>query len=508
MATPMQDEEVQRALLGVRNSAIPEPVADVTSTAAMLGVPDPTGGKAPPLSLEQIRAATEAAAPVSGPVNLNSGTAPAYVPPTIVGQKPPPPDTQATLPMGDTATEPLPPQPELRQSETRTQVTGGTKIDPKLEAERQSAIAGESKAIAQTAAITADAQAKIADVEQQKAVHLADVRRQQEEERKQQLKYADDQLERIRSAQAELDANRKAPEETIGQGFARSAALALGVLGRMLGGSIDVNEIVAKDKAAKLGAWTAQYDRMKGNVAGEQNVYAMLRQRGLDHEQAQAATLQRLNDDYASVIKTITAESASPLTLANANKAVAALAADNAAIKQKLYGDAQAKWTQVKDDKTKQGLDAGDVKDVREIPNKNEEIKAYKTARANLDRFVQLKNAGADGAALADFIANTMKQGSYTPSTFNEALKKRGWIDGKIESLRSMWSGGVPPDLLKELGDSLAIGNETAKTRAIPAIKDAQMRFRAAGIDPKLVLGAETSAEAAAGSGFEPEGKK
>lgn len=510
MATPMEDAEVQRALLGVRNSAIPEPVADVAGTAAMLGVPDPTGGKAPPLSLEQIRAASEAAPPVGGSVNLNSGTAPAYVPPTIVGQKPAPAAAPgATPPMGDNTVEPLPAQPELRQTETRTQVTGGTKVDPKIEAERQAAVAAQAGTVARSTEIEAQAQAKIADIEQQKAMHLADEHRRREEEKKQEAAYVDEQMQRIRTAQTELDQNRKAPEETTGQSVVRGIALALGVVGRALGGNIDVNEIVTKDKATKLSAWQAQYERMKGNVAGEQNIYALLRQRGLDKEQAAAATEQRLNDDYASVIKTIVAESAAPLTREKGMQTLAKLQAENAALAQRLYGDAQAKWTQVKDDKTKQGLDGGDVKTLEDRAQNNPDIKAYRASRMALDRFQALRASGADGAAIASFIAGKggLEQGSFGPN-FVEFLKKRSWFGQKAEDIRRAFGGGEDPALLREIGNAIALDAKGAGDRAMPAVKSFTQQYRAAGLDPRTILGGETSTEAAAGVGFEPEGKK
>lgn len=486
---PMQDEQVKMALAGVQNAPLAPSFLDAAYAPATAAATEAAGAP-------MVDALKTPQPGFGGAVVTPSNTAGA--PPLT-----PAPDTQATLPL---TTETLPPPQAVSQTEQRTQVTGGTKLDPvALEQEKQ-AQAKQVEATAEQVRLQAQTDQRVAEIKESQAAALADEQRRQEGARQEREARAQEQLAKIREAQKFVDENSMPPEESVGQSVVRGLALGLGALGRALGGNVDVNKIVAEDKAEKVALWKAQYERTKGKVAGQQNLYALFRQQGLDEKEADLATVEALNKRYDAVIKSVVANSASPLTLEQGKAAIAKLEAENAAISQKRYGDAQTKWTSVTDNKTKTGgVDVEDKSKLIKLANDDEYIKRYRQASAALSKFQDLVSAGADGAAIAEFIAGKggLEQGSFGPN-FVSLLKKRNIFGQGVEKLRETFIGGVDPALIGDLKNGLATELGTASAKAKPSVDQFRRLFGQAGIDPRLVTGGETSAEAASSVGATP----
>ncbi len=397
----------------------------------------------------------------------------------------------------------VPPPPQtVKQSETRTQMQGGVKLDPALIAESQDARAKKAEATAKQTEIEAEAARKVAQIEEDKAQAIALERVAQENARRERNKYADEQLQIIRDAQKAADADKLPEENKLGQ----LIGIALGGLGRAMGGAMDVNDILAKDRANKLNAWKTQHERLRGRVADERNVYSLLMNKNMTADQAEAAAIQRINEDHASLIRGAMAESKAPILAEQGAIKLQSLREENAAIDQKLHTDAQSRWTQIKDDKEKTGgVDVEDRSKLIKLAQDQDDIKRYRGTRAALSKFQDLVRSGADGAAIAEFIAGKggLEQGSFGPN-FVALLKKRNIFGQGVEKLRETFKGGVDPALIRELETGLAAQQATALQAAKPAIEQFKRDFRAAGIDPQMVIGGETSAQAAAEAGATP----
>lgn len=479
--------------------ATPEPTKTVGQALDDIVAPGTIGGAIKDLGTRVFGSGTAEAAPPATPVVQNE-------PPLVPVAAP----VATPAPVVEPAFVPPPPQ-TVKQSETRTQIQGGVKLDPKIEAEKVQARAAQATAIANATEAEADALKRIAAAEKEHADRVATEHRRQEADALEQRKFTDEQLARVKAARDAVP--EKPPEDSVGTKVARGIAYALNVFGRALGGSVDVHQVIEQDKANKLNAWKAQYERSKGRIVDEQNIYALLRQQKLDDTQAGLVTIQRLNDDYGSLIRAEMAASKAPLVIEQGKAKLEALRQENLAIDQKLYGDAQARWTQVRDERSKTGgVDVENKSKLIKLANDDDYIKRYRAASAALARFRDLVTAGADGAALANFIAGKggLEQGSFGPN-FVELLKKRSVFSSAAEKVRSGIVGGVDPGLLKDLENGLAAELATATQEAKPSIQQFRRDFASAGIDPALVTGGETSATAAAEAGAAPssyQGKK
>ncbi len=441
----------------------------------------PVGG--PPMSPQD--AALEAA--------VGATTTPVVVPQQVQPQAAPvvtPPQQQQIDPAPFT-----PPAPQVVN-------VGGVPVNPAILERTQDARAEELNAMANVAAIDADAQKKIAEAEAEKAHKIETERLVQENAAEQRRLAADAEMNRVRAAQKELDDNSQTPEESVGERIAKAIMIGLGHFGKALsgGGENGAMQVIEADRARKMQTWKAQYQRLQGKVANAQNLYAQLRQRGLDDQQAEAAALQRMNEQYASVIRAIAAKSKSPMVAELAKAQEARLMQQHAEADQVLWQRAQGKPTLV-------GGEAKPEDQAKLIKAAADDdfIKRYRSTRTALDRFEDLTRGGADGAAVADFIAGKggLEQGSFGPN-FIALMKKRSLFGQGVEKLREAFAGGVDPQLLKEIRTGLAMETATSLTRATRSIKHFQRAFHRAGIDPGMVVGGETSGDAAAAVGASP----
>jgi uncharacterized protein YdeI (BOF family) len=438
---------------------------------------------------------------------IGSTTAPIETKPMQLQPPAPAPTTTPQVPPQtglDTFTPPGPQTVETRDQ--RTQVQSGTPVNPFIQTEIKIARMAQQEALADEAQIRADVAKRSADAEEDRQAALKQEQLVQENAAERRRLALEAEMKRIRDAQKELDDNSTPPEESVGTRIARAIAISLGEFGKAFaGGSNGALAIVEADRANKLQVWKAQYHRLSGKVANAQNLYAQLRQKGLDDQTAEAAVIQKLNDRYAGAIKAVAARSESALVKTQAERAAAALQERNLQEDQKLWQGAQRTFTTVVDAKrvTKEGgADTKTKGDLIKLANDDEYIKRYRSTSTALSRFEDLVKGGAEGAALADFIAGKggLEQGSFGPN-FIDLMKKRSIFGQGVEKLRAMFAGGVDPGLLKDIKNGLAMETMTSLQKARPAIKFFRNEFHRAGIDPSMVTGGETSDEQAAAAG-------
>jgi hypothetical protein len=231
--------------------------------------------------------------------------------------------------------------------------------------------------------------------------------------------------------------------------------------------------------------------KKKTAVDLSQNAVAFFRQKGFDLQQSQLAAKSALMEQAQREIEQVSARYKTPEAQAKAQEAIAAMQSKQLAYTEQLKLSLQNPDKTVMQRPQSGGLSIGDMKDAQTIANNSDEIKQYKAARSAEDRFVALRDAGADGAAMMDFIASGMKQGSFTP-TFIDMLKNRGLIDKAGEAIRSKFEGGVDPKLMNELQNGLAKMTSQSFKRAEGAIK----QVKSMGLPGSLVAGDDTSNDA------------
>jgi hypothetical protein len=452
----------------------------------------------PPEVVAEVPQAPGTAVPAALARPADSSETPAALP---VATTPPP---QVEQPIDFT-----PPGPQTaKTTDERTQITLGQKMDPFTQAQLHTSQLAEVGAIEQRNEAQVEADRKIADAEAKRATEEAALREKQAAAIEERKRLNDEYLGKIQAAQKEVDGDKGPPEETVGESMRNRIALALGAFGATLaGGANHAHQIVEADRAQKINKWKAEHARKQGKVTGAQNLYALYRNKGLDDEAAEALAIKSLNEGYATVIRQIQAQYKAPITLANAEAELEKIRQGNLMQDDRIKRAGENQVTRLVDAKTVTKEGGASIEDQKKLLDSanTDEVKDWKGARRALSRFQDLVRAGADGAAMADFIAGEggLKQGSFGTSMI-EFVDKMGWKAKKIEQLRTIFGDGVRPELVQKIANGLAAQTFTARQRAEPAIRHFQRRFVQAGIDPRLVTGGETASDAAAAVGATP----
>jgi len=106
----------------------------------------------------------------------------------------------------------------------------------------------------------------------------------------------------------------------------------------------------------------------------------------------------------------------------------------------------------------------------------NTDFSGWKKKKASLESFSSMKEAGASGAALVDFIAGGLQQGSFGPEMVN-LLSKRNLLDKAGNIIRENVVGGFDPALMGAIENGLK--SQEAKTRKQAAAPIARSRLEA-----------------------------
>jgi hypothetical protein len=447
--------------------------------------------------------AAQAPAPAApAPPEALAAPAPNEMTPTPLGTAPAP------------VADPVPafeaPGPKTTQTKDQhTEIERGHVMDPAKKAEFDAAQMAQVGALEHKNEIVQQEATKIADIEQKRAAEEAAANKIALDRAAERKKINDQYMGQVQAAQKALDADKGPPEESLGTQVKNRIALALGALGAGLsGGPNHAAGIIQADRAETMNKWKAEYERKKGKVTGSQNLYALARNQGLDDEAAEALAAKQRNAQYEALIRATKAEYSAPMTKAQADAELERLKQDNLLRDDAISRAAENKVRTTVDQKTvtqEGGADIKTKKDLMEMADKDEFVKRARESSRALAKFNDLVKSGADGAAVAEFIAGKggLEQGSFGPG-FVQMLKKRSVFGQGIEKLRETFKGGVDPELLKDLRNGLAAEYGTALVKGKPSITHFRREYQRAGIDPHMVTGGETSTEAAADAGAVP----
>lgn len=449
---------------------------------------------------------TPAAAIAPGTVDLSKGI-PSRGP--LVGQGTAPAATPAAAPgapasrglAADLITKPelAPPMPAMvPMSQTETTHVSGVTLSPQLRSQQDDLYQRQQQSVAEAAAVASkkakdDALAITQAKERQDAVR-ADFAKQRTDLDSQ----VKDQMARSQAAVDDLkNSKMESPEPQGGERVINSIAMALGAFGASLtGGPNTALQIIEGKINRKVAAQKAELDKKGKSVDLEKNQLAFLMSRGLDLRQAEAAMRQVGYEEAQQELATVAAKYGGD----QATGAAAKMSQDLEARKLAAMADQEAAakgrtQTQTVTKNVSTAPSRGDLKDLQEMVLKDPALKQYRDSKTANDRFRNLREAGAEGSALADFIAGDggLKQGSFSP-TMIEILKKRGLFGQTVENLRSKFAGGVDPTLLNEIQAGLEANRGTAAARAAPSIQ----MFRGMGAPDAMVIGGQTSDDVAA----------
>jgi hypothetical protein len=393
------------------------------------------------------------------------------------------------------------PQPQgMVPMQKQVQFTSGVKQDPKLVAEQEKiadkqgdALMAQASADAETARAEAALMGNVANDEEQKLREFQVKEMERQKQVEDSFKHFQDSA--FKASSFKMNPNRFWEKAGPGAMIAGALARALGAFGSAL--TKTPNEAGAIIDAAierDIRAQENEYKALQDNVDTQRNAYAYMRQQGLDAKDAFLGAKLARYDSVKAKIQALTAGKKSDQILANAQNALLAIDAQQNAIRQQAYANAQGKVTSntVMAPAGGGGMSVTDLKGLTEIAENNPYLKEWRAARSAANRFNALVSAKAEGAAVMDFIGTGMKQGSFSP-TFIDMLKKRGFIDSAGEAMRSKFMGGYDPKLLKELQSGLDSVMAEAGKNAAPVVRQLQ----AVGLPASFIVGGNTEREAA-----------
>jgi hypothetical protein len=439
-------------------------------------------------------------APTSG-TQSDAAATQAIVPPPPAGQAPPQIAQPQTTP--SQATGPAP----LQVAQQQTQFESGKKLSPELIQSGKDVQQEQRNAIGQQARVqAAGAELEQAELEKRaRAVqtqNLADETEKNKIEQDTQAQVNDwkSAIADYKKFQDDTKAGKRSFKETrtTAQNIQLAIASALGALGSSLLRSPNyTQQVIDKQIDEHVRQEEAEERRLGKSVDLAQNGIAFFRQYGLDAQASRLARKQSLLDESRARVEAIAAASKSPEIQANAQALMANLDSQIQKNAEQRYLDAQGKAvTLTQRVPTGTGASIEDLKKLHEMSNQDPTLKDYRMARSSSDMFRALVEAKADGAAVMNFIAKGMQQGSFTP-TFVDLLKKRGYIDAAGEAIRSKFRGGYDPELIKELQRGLDAVTDSTRARAEPAIR----QFRTLGLPQSLIVGGNSEQETAASLG-------
>jgi putative IMPACT (imprinted ancient) family translation regulator len=348
----------------------------------------------------------------------------------------------------------------------------------------------EEAAAQEKARLTAEKQAK-----------TEEITKRGEDELNKRMAEADAQYEQLRS---KADIKDYWADKSTGDKVLAGLAVALGGLGAGMSGDKQNRALDIIQKNVEQ-----DFERQKANFMQQKGVLDEARRGGEAGRQALADQLRLLDLSKAAAYESL-ADRYSALATRRGVPA-AQLEADKVqlGLRQKAIDSKQQfeqglrksvtsnVVTQINQEVAKPAsLVNEDVKKAQDEFQANEDFKGWKEKRKALDSYKALREGGADGAAVADFIATGLKQGSFGPEMVN-ILEKKNLVDKAGNVLRENIVGGYNPKLLESLGNGLVASEAKARQRAKPVIERSKQVAKSAGLPADYFAGTEAEAAAA-----------
>lgn len=404
--------------------------------------------------------------------------APAFNPMADTGINPPEPMPAASPPMA------LPSSKTTTVQETSTKK--GMIVPEDLKQQLSESVEARIQAERQKSdveSLYAGMQAELLDEHAQKQTKQIEAQRRTEETRKLEV---DNRMKAYDSSVQEMLNQKVNPDQfwaNKGMSGRVGAAIAmgLGAYGNAVAGGGNAALSIITDAINRdIDAQKANISIKKEGVQAKQTAFGMILSKHGDERVAETLARDLLLKDTTAKLTSMAAKSKVPAIQANAQGIIAGLNEERTKNSLKL-------WELAQDQKTvatkTQEVDLPPVKpgENQELANKFQSFlkdqtsfQDWKKTRSALTSFQSLKEGGAEGAAVADFIANGLKQSSFSPD-FLEVLKKRGMLDKAGEFVREKFVGGYDPELVKSMENGLKLRVQMLEKQAKPSINQAKV---------------------------------
>lgn len=398
--------------------------------------------------------------------------------------------------------QPAPSSPQMPFMATTTQAQTTTSgMAPKERAEVDRAY-GKAMQLADDAVIArALADEKELEVQTGRAMALADERQrldaQMEESRQERLNALKGAESEVKAAQDAVDQFQFKDfwaEKSTGDRLLAAIATGMGAFGAGMTGGPNYAMNIIKDTIDRdLDVQKSRLGKAQAGVQARRSVLGDLRARLKDEEAADLAfydaSLKKVEDKFLGMAAT--AKSAD--LKAKAQEMAAKLQEERAKVQGSLATKVQTTVTA----ESKPVIPQGGFKSPEELiktADGDALIKAAREARTASDQFRTLREAGADGAAVADYIANGLKQGSFGSDFVRMLEKKNLWEQG-TGFLRERFVGGYNPKMLDEIQSAAENGARNLAARAAPRAQYYDGEASRMGLPPGFILGAPTARE-------------
>jgi len=406
-------------------------------------------------------------------------------PPAVVYPDAPPPaaapEPEPAAPV--VAAAPAPVMPAYDIAKTTTTSTSAPVANPGEKA-TQAALDGDTARLQDLAQQEGKLLEAKAQIDEQRAA-TADKIATDSEQRK--VQYASAIEKATQEADAEIDARYTEmksfkfrdywEDQSTGDKVLAAIAIGLGGLGAgMTGkggnGALDViNNAITRDSERQK----SQFEQLKATL-GEAQALKASKLNGMSNVEAAFALSDAGKYDAAlKKAESMLAKQGVPAAEIQTNQVVAGLTQKRNTELLKAQQSLRAtKTTQVQEQIVKaQPVPGATPKDAQEEIQANVDFKAFKERRAARDNFKGFVKTGATGAALADFLATGMKQGSFGPEMIN-ILSKRSLIDQAGEVVRNKVEGDYSPALMRTIQDGLNAQYAVSERNAKPVITRAR----------------------------------
>lgn len=404
---------------------------------------------------------------------------------------------QAAQPTGPAAQPPQPPvvqtiTPAMVQETAITTVSQSPEAKKAVkmyeEATKASIVANEQKAGFDIQRANTLAAGKEREA-QQMELDLAETKKIRDEQSAQ-LKLQQDKM----TATAQELGNYRFKDFFEGREGARAMAglsMALGAIGSAFAKTPNyAMEIIQNSIQNDLAIQKANYDKLKGTLEGQRTLYGQLVDRFKDENIASQTMMKIRYDQMAKQAEAAASKISDPEAKARIATLTAQMQQEGAkAMMSATEGLKTSVQTQIRQGQKQAPIDIIKARSEFEERVKKSPVGDAISTQNAAEKFRSIVKAGANEAAIADFIAGKggLGQGSYSPA-FTATLNGLGITDLTVESVRKFFKGGVNPATVSKIQNFLDAASVQAaqdSARHMPYIaQEAQL----VGVDPQVYL--------------------
>lgn len=238
-------------------------------------------------------------------------------------------------------------------------------------------------------------------------------------------------------------------------------AVALGALGSAFaGGPNHAMNVIQMRLQSDL---ETQKRKANGIREDANNSYKRLREKLGDERLADEAWLRSAYEQTAGQVDVVTRQMKNPEIIANKDVLRQGLLGKANELKitsaDRIQNNITA--TSAKADDKVVGRDGVPIKEnfkngkeLIDAVKDDKDIQEMRSKKAALGQYQSLVKENATAAAKSAFIANYLKQGSYSPD-FDKLLNENGIVDKSVEGIRKFFAGGADPAMIKRFDSAM-----------------------------------------------------